>query len=99
MKKVFISQPMRDRSQDVIKRERDEVIIKVEGFYEESVKIINQVMEQPSDSSKPLKLLAKSLELMADADVVVFVKGWENYRGCKIEHDCAFAYGISIIEL
>ena len=24
-------------------------------------------------------------------------KGWENARGCKIEHDAAVAYGLDII--
>ncbi|MBS6715327.1 MAG: DUF4406 domain-containing protein [Dialister sp.] len=46
----------------------------------------------------PLCFLAKSLENMSLCDTVYFVKGWENARGCKIEHDAAVAYGLEIIE-
>ena len=28
---------------------------------------------------------------------VYFAKGWENARGCKIEHEVALAYGLEII--
>ncbi len=40
----------------------------------------------------------RSLELMRQCDAVYFCKGWENYRGCKIEHEAAEAYGLKIIE-
>lgn len=43
-------------------------------------------------------VLGKSLELLADADVVYFAKDWEKYRGCKIENVCAVEYGIPVIE-
>ena len=31
---------------------------------------------------------------MADADIVCFMKGWDESRGCIIEHDIAVRYGI-----
>lgn len=45
-----------------------------------------------------MKYLAKSLELLADADVAYFAKGWESARGCRIENQCAIEYGIDTIE-
>ena len=53
---------------------------------------------KPSGSKVALEHLAKSLELLAGADVAYFCKGWEQARGCRIEHECARAYGIMIIE-
>ena len=41
--------------------------------------------------------LAKSLEVMADVDAVYFCKGWQNARGCLIEHKVAKDYGITCI--
>lgn len=26
-----------------------------------------------------------------------FCKGWENARGCRIEHDAAVAYGLEVL--
>lgn len=45
----------------------------------------------------PLCFLAKSLENMSLCHAAYFCKGWENARGCKIEHDAAVAYGLEII--
>lgn len=45
-----------------------------------------------------MKYLAKSLELLADADVAYFARGWESARGCLIENQCAIEYGIDTIE-
>ena len=38
-----------------------------------------------------------NLELLSDANVTVLGKGWKNSRGCRIEHECAVQYGISVI--
>ena len=45
----------------------------------------------------PVYYLARALEKMAHCNVVYFVKGWENARGCKIEHEVALQYGLDII--
>ncbi len=45
----------------------------------------------------PLCFLAKSLENMSLCHAAYFCKGWENTRGCKIEHDAAVAYGLEIL--
>ncbi len=34
---------------------------------------------------------------MAHCNVVYFAKGWENARGCKIEHEVALQYGLDIL--
>lgn len=45
----------------------------------------------------PLCFLAKSLENMSLCHAAYFCKGWENARGCRIEHDAAVAYDLEII--
>ena len=45
----------------------------------------------------PLCYLAKSLEQMCMCHAVYFCKGWENARGCRIEHEAAKAYGLEIL--
>lgn len=45
----------------------------------------------------PLFFLSKSLEVMSCCNTVYLCRGWENARGCKIEHDAAVAYGLDII--
>ena len=45
----------------------------------------------------PMCFLAKSLENMSLCHAAYFSKGWENARGCKIEHEVALRYGVKII--
>lgn len=45
----------------------------------------------------PLCFLAKSLENMSLCHAAYFCKGWENARGCRLEHEAAKAYGMTII--
>lgn len=98
MKKLFISQPMRDKTDEEIKKVRAKVIVKVSELMGEPVEVIDNFFEKPPPDAKPLWFLGKSLELLADADVAYFASGWKEARGCIIEHDSAIAYGIDTIE-
>ncbi len=99
MKKLFISQPMRGKTDKQIKLEREDAIAKAKDVLGEEVEIIDSYFEEynPNNGCIPMKYLAKSIELLADADIVYFANGWQDARGCKIEHDCAVAYGIDWI--
>ena len=96
MKKLFISQPMRDKTDEEIKTERAKIIdIVTEKFGE--VEVIDSFFESAPHDAKPLWFLGKSLELLSNADIAYFAKDWDKYRGCKIEHVCAIEYGIDVI--
>lgn len=96
--KVFISQPMNGKSENDILAERELIQIAVKDRAGGDVEFIDSYFEDynPDTGCIPLKYLAKSLELLADADVAVFGKGWELARGCVVEHACAVAYGIPV---
>lgn len=98
MKKLFISQPMKGKTDEQIKTEREQAIQEAEKVLGESVEIIDSFFENAPAEAKPLWFLGKSLELLANADIAYFAKGWKEARGCKIEHDSAIAYGIKCIE-
>ena len=48
-------------------------------------------------SNVPLRYLAKSIKAMAFCKAVYFCKGWENARGCIVEHETAKQYGLTIL--
>lgn len=100
MKKLFISQPMNGKTEEEILAVREKAIESAKRNLGEDVEVIDSYFEDynPENGCVPLKYLAKSLELLADADVAYFAKGWEDARGCKIENACAIAYGIDVIE-
>jgi hypothetical protein len=96
MKKLFISQPMRGLTDDEIMAARIEAADNAEIALGEDVDVIDSFAQcQPDeDENEPLWYLGWSLQLLASADVIYFAPGWEDARGCRIEHQCAVEYGI-----
>lgn len=98
MKKLFISQPMRDKTNEQIKQEREEAVKIAQELVGEEIDVIDSFFENAPHDAKPLWFLGKSLELLSTADVAFFVKGWEEYRGCRIEQLAASQYGIPVLQ-
>lgn len=97
MTKLFVSQPMKDKTDDEILKEREIAIKKAEEKIGESVEVIDSFFQSAPADARPLWFLGKSLELLSTADVAYFVDGWTDARGCRVEHLCALEYGIDII--
>lgn len=98
MKKLFISQPMRGKTNEEILAVREKAIKSAERNLGEKVEVIDSFFKDAPVDASPLWYLAKSLELLSTADVAYFAKDWEKYRGCRIENTCAVEYGIDVIE-
>ena len=104
MKKAMLSQPMGGKSDEeiIVTRERAMKALEAEGY-----EIVNtlftdewyshEAMTERGVVQIPLCFLAKSLENMSLCHAAYFCKGWENARGCRIEHEAAVAYGLDII--
>lgn len=103
--RLFISQPMRGKTDEQIEREREELVEIAEAVYfgRGGVEVIDSFfkggLNVPAGSKAPLYHLGKSLELLATADAVIFARDWQGARGCRIEHECAKQYGVPTIEL
>lgn len=98
MKKLFISQPMRGKSDEEILKEREHAIQKAKELIGEEVEVLDTFFDDFDSNAKPLEYLARSIEYLSKADVAYFVPGWQEARGCRIEHECAVEYGIDRIE-
>ena len=98
MKKLFISQPMRGKTDEEILAARENAIKSAEKHLGEQVEVIDSFFQNAPVDAKPLWFLGKSIELLSTADVAYFAKGWEEARGCRIENTCAIEYGIDVIE-
>jgi hypothetical protein len=95
-KKVFISQPMKGKTKEDIIEERWELVkyLEDEGY----VVVPSIVAETPEEAnSRPVYYLSKSIKMLSMSDCAYFMPGWEDARGCKIEHTIAKEYGIPIM--
>ena len=102
--KAMLSQPMAGKTNEEIIATRNNAIemLKKQGYEIVNTLFIDEwyskeQMEERGVVQIPLCFLAKSLENMSLCHAAYFCKGWENARGCKIEHDAAVAYGLKII--
>ena len=96
--KVLISQPMKGLSNEQIKANREKIVEEFKRLKYEIIDSVFDFEDIEGVKTKPLFYLAKSLELIAHkADAVYFMKGWEEARGCKIEHDCCIAYDVPVL--
>lgn len=100
MTKVFISQPMKGKTEQEILKERANMFQLAKESFPDA-ELIDSYLDdyEPSAGNVGLKYLAKSLELLADADVAYFAPGWDKARGCRIENECAIRYGIEVHEI
>lgn len=104
MKKAMLSQPMAGKTNEEIVAAREKAIgvLKEKGY-----EIVNTLFTDEWYSKEamtgrgvvqiPLCFLAKSLENMSLCHAAYFCKGWENARGCRIEHEAAVAYGLEVL--
>lgn len=97
MKKLFISQPMRDKTDEEIKAVRQQAIEKAKEKLGEDVEVIDSFFEGAPHDAKPLWFLGESLKKLADADIAYFAVGYSDYRGCTLEYLAATNYGIDTI--
>lgn len=101
--KAMISQPMAGLTKELILKvkEKAKAYLNDHG-YEVVNTFFDKEWKEELEHNKdvvniPLKYLAKSLDTMATCEVVYFCPGWENARGCRIEHEVAKAYDLNII--
>ena len=104
MKKIMISQPMNGLTEEQIVKTRNRFL---EYAKKENLEVVNTYFQDQwysKDSmilrrvvQMPVCFLAISIEKMSQCNIVYFAKGWENARGCKIEHEVALQYGLDII--
>lgn len=99
-KSLFISMPM-DRIDDAIIKNRMEEIVKTVEFLTKSeIMLLDSFVEEETPLRKQnpgIWYLSKSLDKMAEADIVYFDRNWQSSRGCNIEWTVANKYGMPII--
>lgn len=91
--KIFISQPMRDKSREDIlaERKRIEEMFKGNEFIDTFIEDVPEMT-----GSTRLWCLGESIKRMKDADLVVAPSNAYRYAGCHIEEVVASMYGIPI---
>ena len=94
--KIFLSQPMTGRTNEQIKTERQEL---VDYYTSLGHEVIDTVFDFSNVDTKHIGVyyMGYSIVAMADADLVVFMNGWQDSRGCKLEMELAKQYEVPFV--
>lgn len=109
--KLYISQPMRDKSAEQIEAARQRAVQMAKSYVdsqlgipegERKIEVIDSFFKGAPHDAKPLWSLGRALQEMSSADIVFFASAWATARGCRIENLAAHEYlekaGVIIIE-
>lgn len=95
MKKLFISCPMKDRTEEAIKDSMNRMHKIAELTFGEELEVIDSYIpgNAPTDKNKAMWYLGNSIQMMADADYFIGVSEF-GHTGCDIEMLVASRYGM-----
>lgn len=102
MKKLFISVPMRGRTEENIRTSIEKMHKMAEIIFGEELEVIPSYIEDrpPKNSKEAVWYLGKAIQLMAEADYFIGINSYingERYLGCEIETGVADRYCIPFI--
>lgn len=96
MKKLFVSVPMKGRTEDEIRASIAKMKNIAEAYEGEPFELIDSYVADipPVDGHQAIWYLSKSLEKLSTADVVICVDTYWQWNGCAIEFEAARRYNI-----
>lgn len=96
MKKLFVSVPMKGRTEEEIKASIQKMKKIAEAYEGEELKLIDSYIEDnpPKDNNEAVWYLGESLKKLAQADVFIGIRESYDWSSCQIEGETAERYGI-----
>lgn len=94
MKKLFISCPMRGRTEENIRKSMEKMHKIAEIVFDQELEVIPSYIEHdpPETTDKRIWYLGQSIQMMADADFYIGVRWPEGFVGCDFENAVANRY-------
>lgn len=101
MKRLFVSVPMKGRTEEEIKASIDKMKKIAEIYEGEELELIDSYIEDnpPKDNNQAIWFLGKALEKLAIADVFIGILDTWEWNGCYIETEVARRYGIKMYHI
>ena len=96
MKKLFVSVPMKGRTEEEIKASIQKMKKVAEIYEGEELELIDSYVEDnpPKGNNQAIWFLGESLKKLAQADVFMGICEGYDWNGCCIERETADKYGI-----
>nr|DAT88590.1 MAG TPA: Blasticidin M [Bacteriophage sp.] len=101
MKKLFVSVPMKGRTEEEIKASIQKMKQIAEIYEGEELELIDSYIEDnpPKGNNEAIFYLGESIKKLAQADVFIGICQFHDWNGCEIERSVALRYGIKTYEI
>ena len=95
MKKLFISCPMKGRTEENIRKSMEQMHKIAEIVFDQELEVIpSYVHNVPETKNTAIWCLGKAIQFLADADYFIGIEYNDFFKGCMIENEVVRAYGI-----
>lgn len=93
--KIFISQPFHGKTEEEVMGVRNAILVNFAKQYRYGIEEIQVIDNWTAPEDKPrMWYLGRAIQMMSEADVVVFSCDYRYAKGCKIEFEVCKEYGI-----
>lgn len=98
MKKLFISVPMKGRTEENIRKSMAKMHKIAEIVFDQELEVIESYIEDnpPENAKQAVWFLGESIKKLSEADYFIGIEWSPCWKGCDIETDVARAYGIPV---
>lgn len=100
---IFISQPMRDLSDEKIMSVREGIKKRFTNQHQDVPTVFissfladDENPKAPVDSNPRIWCLGRSISMLSFCDAIIFADGWRKAKGCRIEWEVAKEYGLKV---
>lgn len=96
MKKLFISCPIRGRTEESIRNSMERMHKIAEAFFGQELEVIPSYIPDraPDTVNRRIWYLGESIKMLSQADYYIGIRYCDAFPGCCVENDVAQRYGI-----
>ena len=96
-KKLFISCPMKGRTEENIKKSMEKMHKLAEIIFDQELEVIDTYIEEPApvNVNEGIWYLGNSISMMAEADYFIGINCHREWIGCELEGNIAHQYDIT----
>lgn len=96
MKKLFISCPMKGRTEENIRKSMEKMHRIAEIMFDQELEVIPSYIEHkpPQNANQAIWYLGESIKKMSEADYYIGIDYSDFFHGCVIENDVSARYGL-----
>ena len=96
--RIFLSLGMRDRDEKDVLADIEAATLYAKDMmssaHTECEMVDTYQQEEAPEDADPIYYLGRSIQILGSCDQVWFLNDWENYHGCRVEHEVCKIYGI-----